>query len=169
MKSIEVISGYSEEVLQDILFLERNSFPPELVYPDAKDYYKASLENARNICLFLREEKKRIGYLMAMPHNDAVNELKDDDPEMIENTCQYYIETLQILPAHRGGFGLLIMIRGLKRELMRMGIRRISFHARKVTKLGTTIQNIFPLVTTLRTVDNWLGSTESVDYFEVQF
>jgi hypothetical protein len=49
----------------------------------------------------LSDNEKNVGFLFAIPHNDAVVELKDHDPLMKKDSGAYYIKNVAILPAHR--------------------------------------------------------------------
>jgi hypothetical protein len=65
------------------------------------------LMNQKNICIVLRDGEKRVGFLLAIPHNDAVGELKGDDEFMEQDPKTYHIENVAILPGYRGEKGFV--------------------------------------------------------------
>lgn len=170
MQTAEVLRVFSNEILSDVLLIERNSFPKKWEYEDAEEYYENMLKNKNNINIFLNDNGKRVGYLLAIPHNDAVKELKNDDPELKEDPMKYYIETIAILPELRGKKGLPKMLEKLIDECKYRGINKISMHARVNNRLSEIIQNKFS-VTGIRRINKWkyYNFEEPADYIEVTF
>ena len=95
----------ADVIIDDLLNIETQSFPSKWIYDDVEDYYKKNIANRLNIFVTLRYNCKMIGYLLAIPHNEAVKELKDDDPLLVDIPGCFYIESAAILPEHRGGTG----------------------------------------------------------------
>jgi ribosomal protein S18 acetylase RimI-like enzyme len=169
MQTAGTLKRFDPDALRDILYIRRNSFPSEWTYDDAEAYYRAMLMSEANIHIFLRDDGNRIGYLLAIPHNDAVAELKRDDPGMEEDSKRYYIETVAILPEFRGQGGFSKMLRKLTGELgPKAG--KISLHAR-ITNGFSKIMQQKGSVTKIRRIEQWkyYRYEEPADYLEVEF
>jgi hypothetical protein len=123
MLKAEAVQGSDEKIAKDIVLINRHSYPKGWEYPGAKEYYRQMLMNQKNICIMLRDDEKRVGFLLAIPHNDAVGELKGDDEFMEQDPKTYYIENVAILPGYRGEKGFSQMLEVLRQELR----RRVAF------------------------------------------
>jgi ribosomal protein S18 acetylase RimI-like enzyme len=167
MLSVEVLHEYSEDTLNDVLHIERASFPSEWQFEDTKADYKEKLMDEDNISVFLKSNGEKIGYLLAILHNKAVESLKDADPEIKEDSKRFYIYTVGIVPQyrHRGGFSE--MLRAFIEESNKRGISQVSLHARVENGLSKTIQRKLK-VTLIRRIDAWryYGYQEPTDYIE---
>jgi ribosomal protein S18 acetylase RimI-like enzyme len=123
MLSAEVFHGYDEDALNNVLLIEKDSFPSEWQFEDTEADYKEKLTDEDNINIYLKNNGERVGYLLAIPHNKAVDVLKDADPGMKEDSKRFYIYTLSIVPQyrHRGGelppVVVPLEIRGFDRSL----------------------------------------------------
>jgi hypothetical protein len=89
MLKAEAVEGPDEKIASDIVLINRYSYPEGWEYPGAKEYYRQMLMNQKNICIMLIDDEKRVGFLLAIPHNDAVGELKDDDEFMEQGPKTY--------------------------------------------------------------------------------
>jgi len=163
----DVVHGFDEPLVKDIVLINRDSFPSEWEYSDAEEYYKEKLKNADNIHIILSEKDERVGYLLAIPHNEAVQELHADDLLMKEDPFRYYIETVCILPLFRGQKGFSVILKVLSDELKRRGIANLSMHARVSNHFSKIIQKKMK-ITQIRTVERWkyYNYGESADYIE---
>ncbi|MBF0515518.1 MAG: GNAT family N-acetyltransferase [Nitrospirae bacterium] len=170
MQTVEVVNEFNKEILRDILFIHRNAFSPEWVYIDDEVYYRMKLRDKNSINILLNEDELRIGHLLAIPHNDVLEELKEDDTEMKEDSMSYYIETVAILPDFRGRKGFSQMLEHLIHELKMRGIHKLSLHARVLNNLSTIIQNKLR-ITEIRRIDKWKyhDYKEPTDYIEAVF
>lgn len=168
MFETEVVQGLEENILKEIILVNRASFPPGWVYSDAEKYYRSMLSKKDSIHIILKYKGKTIGYLLAIPHNDAVIELKNGDPKMKKDPMKYYIETTGILPEYRGKRGFSKMLKRLIDECKKRGITKISLHARVKTGLSTIMQKKFK-VTEVRRIERWqfYNFEEPTDYIEV--
>lgn len=170
MLSTECVHGFNEETLKDVLRIERESFPSEWQFEDTEADYKEKLMNEDNISVFIKNNGERIGYLLAIPHNKAVDVLKDADPEMKKDSKRFYIYTIGIILQyrHRGGFSE--MLRTFIDESNKRGICQVSLHARVDNGLSKAIQRKLK-VTLLRRIDAWryYGYLEPTDYIEASF
>jgi len=167
----EAADGFSPELLDSILKIEENSFPPEWEYDDAQEYYTDFLNNKNNIVIVLRNNGKFIGHILAKPHDDAYVELKDDDPLMKEDADRYYIETMAILPEYRGGYGYLDLTKKIIEEAKRRGKNKFSMHIRKSNGLSGSFQKLFGQdVTEFRNIEKWKWANgEPYDYIEAVY
>lgn len=168
MQTTEILNTFDMTALEDILIIDRYSYPIEWAYPDAEDYYGEMLLKEENIHIFLKDNGNRIGYLLAIPHNDAVKELKIDDPQMKKDSKRYYIETVAILPEFRGRKGFSEILKTLLEQPKIKG-NNISLHARVENGFSTIIQKKLN-VTKIRRIDKWkyYNYAEPTDYIEAK-
>lgn len=167
MFKTEVVQGLEENILNEIILVNRASFPPGWVYSDAGKYYRSMLSKKDSIHIILKYKGKTIGYLLAIPHNGAVAELKNVDPKMEKDPMKYYIETTGILPEYRGKKGFSEMLERLIDECKKRGITKISLHARVTNGLSAIMQRKFK-VTEVRRIEQWryYNFEEPTDYIE---
>jgi ribosomal protein S18 acetylase RimI-like enzyme len=165
---IEVIHGFDPAVLRDILEINKRSFPLEWAYEDEEQYYSKMLTDARNIHLLLNYNSKRVGYLLGIPHNEALEELRNDDPGMGTNPQAYYIETVAILPEYQGKKGFSVLFKKLMEECKGKGITTVTMHARVSNGFSEKLQKKFKPIA-IRHISNWpyYNSSEPTDYIEV--
>ena len=102
----------------------------------------------------LSDNEEKVGFLFAIPHNDAVEELKEHDPLMEKDSGTHYIENVAVLPAHRKkrAFGKMLM--ALREELRKRGIFKISLHARVLNGLSRNIQENMKILE-IRRINPW--------------
>lgn len=164
----DIIKAFDPGVLQSILHILRNAFPEAWIYNDAEEYYGRMLRSPKSINILLKDSGKDVGFLLAIPQNDAVEELKHDDPEMREDSATYYIETVGILPEFRGEKGLSAILEKLVDECKRKGMNKISLHARVSNHLSEIIQNKYRTAG-LRRIREWAyyNFEEPTEYIEI--
>jgi len=164
---VEKIHSFESKILRDILFIEHNCFPKEWIYDDAGEYYKKMLENKNNINILLKDQGKSLGYLLAIPHNEAVSELKNDDPGLKEDSMRYYIDTVGILSEFREKGYFSIMFECLASECKKRGINKISMHARVNNKFSSKMQKKLR-ITEIRRIEHWryYNFEEPTDYID---
>ncbi|MDD5491489.1 MAG: GNAT family N-acetyltransferase [bacterium] len=167
MLKTEIVNIYVEDIVNDIAAINQGSFPPGWKYGEDKAYYRKMLKSGKNVIVLLKNNGKNIGFLLAIPHNEAVTELKDDDRLMTKDPARYYIETIAILPEYRGKNGFSVIIKALGQELSRRGFYNISLHARVANNFSNIVQKKVR-VTKIRRVDKWkyCNNEEPVDYIE---
>lgn len=167
MQTTEVVNGYDPKHLAAILEIDRNSFDEQ--YEDAEEYYHEALENPENINVFLKEGEKNVGYILAIPHNVALEDLNKVDPEMKADSKRFYVETIEILPDYRKGRGFLKMILTLIDEAGKRGVDNFSMHARVENGLSNVVQKYFrKMIRKVRRIENWpyYYNGEPTDYIE---
>ncbi len=164
----EIVSTFHQEILRDILLIKRGSFPEAWLYPDAEAYYGRMLRLPKNINILLKDADKNVGFLLAIPQNDAVRELINDDPEMEEDPSACYIETVGILPAYQKKKGLAALMEALITECRKRGLTKISLHARVNNHVNEIMQKKYGAVV-LRRIARWAycNDEEPVDYLEM--
>jgi len=169
VQSIEVIHDCSEEIFQDVYAVLKKTAEEEGFDVGDEKYIKEKLENQENINIFLREGGKAIGYLCAVPHNSAYEELVEDDPLMEKNSERYYVNTIEIVSEYRKGRGFLKMMHKMFDEAEeRFNINKFSFHCRTENGLSRVIQKVFKgMITEVRPIDKWkYVNDEPYEYLE---
>jgi len=161
MLQVEILNDVNENFINDITDIDRKSIPLSWECLDFKEYFC----NEKNQGFILKDSGKMVGYLLAGPHNDAKDRLKDDDPEMLEDESRYYIESVAIHPSYRGIKGFNMLKGMLFKALNKQGICKISMHASN--KLSGIMRKLVK-VTQKRTIDRWpyYNKEESTDYIE---
>jgi len=167
MLKAEVINQFDKNIVKEIVSINRAAFPQGWGAPDAERYYGDMLRYEKSIHIILNDDCKKAGYLLAIPQNNAFEELKNDDPRMEKGAGTYYIETLGIIPESRGKKGLSMMLEKLAGECRKREINKISLHARVSNKLGEIIQKKFKTIK-IRRIEKWryYNFEEPTDYIE---
>ncbi len=150
-RTVDVIT---DTILRDVIEVSRTSYPSGWGCSDPAEYYNRKLRDKSSVLIVLDDAGKNVGLLVAIPQNEAVEELKAEDPEIKEDPSGYYIENIAILPSYRGKKGLLKMLSVLKVEMKNKGISKISLHARISNNLNTAIRKNFKVIDA-RTIENW--------------
>ncbi len=168
MMQTDIIKAFDPAVLQAILQILRNSFPETWIYDDAEEYYGRMLRSTKSINILLKDSGKNVGFLLAIPQNDAVEEIKENDPEMRVDSATYYIETVGILPEFRGEKGFSVLLEKIIEECKKRGINKISLHARVSNHLSEIIQKKYRTAG-LRRIRKWAyyNFEEPTDYMEI--
>ena len=167
----EVVRDFSQEALKNVLAIEKDSFPPEWEYADAEEYYSKFLKNKNNIAIILKDGLKIIGHILARPHDEALTDLKEDDPLMKPDGKRYYIETMAILSEYRGGYGYLDLTEAVIEEVKKRGANKFSMHIRRANGLSKSFQKFFGQdVTEIRFIEKWKWANgEPYDYIEAAY
>lgn len=134
------IRGPDELMVKKILELE-SLFPVKIQH--SKEKLTLLFENPANMHVILKKGEVAIGYLLATPHNDAVEELKGDDAEIDLDDCCYYLDQIAVIPEEREGLKFLLLVDALIEKLQQQGIRRISSHILATEKLHILIARKF--------------------------
>lgn len=165
---VELIGGFSEDVLDDILMLEKKCFPLEWQYDDANEYYKKILEDTENINIFLKEESETVGYVLARFHDKEISELLEFDPGLNSEKDVFYIETIQIIPEKKGKGGGRKLLLAVCEEAKKRGISKFSIHARKINGLNNMIKKLFDgKINKVREIEKWEPACgEPYEYIE---
>lgn len=157
-------------LLENICHIEEKSFNKTWLYDDYIKYYESIIADKNNILITLYFNNMIIGYLLAIKHNEAVDDLKNYDPYIKEDLFnnKYYVESIAILPEYRGMKGLYILLDELVIKCKELGISKLSMHARVNNMLSSKIQELFN-VDDVRNIANWkyYNYEEPTDYIEV--
>ncbi len=167
MLTAEIVKNFDEDTVREIVLINRNSFPSHWAAADAEMYYGKMLRDEKNIHILLKDNQKNSGYMLAIPQSVAVGELKNDDPAVKDDTSEYYIETVGILPGSRGKRGLSLMLEKLAEKCRLRGIKKIALHARVSNNLSKIIQKKFKIAG-IRRIEKWryYNFEEPTDYIE---
>lgn len=175
MYKLEIVHDYSDTALHDILIPGRETHPASWQYPNAEDYYGEQLRNKNTIHILLRRDGVPIGYLLAIPHNEAVEdeELRQADLALTNDSERLYIETIEISSQYTqsliGGKLCLMMLRALHEEAGKRGVVKFSMHVRMTTGLNVVLRKIYgDGLTLFRTIENWpfYNFEEPTEYIE---
>jgi ribosomal protein S18 acetylase RimI-like enzyme len=170
MLKADVVYNIDDAIIRDTISISRDSYPEGWACGSPEEYYGQMLTKQHNIHIMLSDNDKKAGFLFAIPHNDAVVELKDHDLLMKEDSGAYYIENVAILPAYRrkGAFGK--MIAALREELRKRDIFRISLHARVHNSLSKNIQKNMKMIE-IRRLNAWrfYAYEEPTDYIVAEW
>lgn len=150
-RKIDVVT---DTIIRDAIEISRSSYPPGWGCSDPTEYYNQKLRKEDCVLVILHEAQKSVGFLVAIPQNQAVEELKAEDPEMKEDRSGYYIENIAILPSYRGKNGLRKMFSALKDALKKKDVSRISLHARISNDLNRAVRKNFTVIDA-RIIQNW--------------
>jgi len=172
-EQVAEIIEHTEENVAHILRIEGESFEGKfLCEGDEQEFFEKILADSRNISIFLKDGNDVVGVLIARPHNDAYEELKDDDIRMKPHEEErFYIETMGVLPAYRGKFGHLKMIYKVIEEAQKRGVRNFSMHMRKENGLSYAMQRLFgKKLSHIREIESWKWvNNEPYHYVEGTF
>lgn len=136
----EVIRTFKDEYLKTIMKLEP-LFPIKI--QDREEKIRENLKTAANINVFLKKDEQVVGWILATPHNDAVNELRNDDTGMKEDPARYYIDKLAVIPEHRQGLIFVHLIYAMFEEANRRGFHKFSTHVLCGNGLNKVIMKLF--------------------------
>jgi ribosomal protein S18 acetylase RimI-like enzyme len=170
MLKIEVVRSIDDTIVKDAVSISRDSYPPGWSCGDSEECYGQMLRKQYTIHIMLRDNEKNVGFLFAVPHNDAVVELKNDDQLMKEDSGAYYVENGAILPAYQKKGALGKMLAVLREELRKRGVFRITMHARVLNGLSRNIQENMKIAE-IRRISAWkyYGYEEPTDYIVAEW
>lgn len=123
--NFEVMQHVSEDDFQAILSLE--SLFPEKIRDD-KLRVRENFNNSRNIKIIMRENDSIVGYALAIPHNDALADLIEDDPLMEPDDYRYYIDKIAVISRLRKGTLFLRFVDAIFEEARKRDILNVSSH-----------------------------------------
>jgi ribosomal protein S18 acetylase RimI-like enzyme len=170
MYSIEVVHHADDAFIRDLLKMRSETFPKGWEYADAEKYYREMIEDIQNINIVTKEKDKILGYMLAIPHNKVVDELKEDDPLMKEDPKRLYIETMEIHPYVQKTGLFIKMVDEFFQEAGKRGFKKFSMHVRVDNGVSSMIQRCF-LVTEIHRIENWpyYNHQEPTDYILVTY
>ena len=163
---VELVGFGDDNLVKEILELEKRCFPKEWHYDDG--YYSEALSIEENINLLLKEEGEIVGYLLAVPLVRVFDVLQKEDPALEKKPDFYYLDTIEIIPESRGRGGAKQLVLAMCKELNNRGVFKFSLHARTVNGLNTIIKKMYPDgIISSREIKSWLfGGNEKYEYIE---
>ena len=170
MLKADVVYNIDNTIVKDTISISRDSYPEGWACSNPEEYYNQMLTKRHNVHIMLTDNEKNVGFLFAIPHNDAVVELKDHDPLMKDDSGAYYIENVAVLPAYQKKGALGKMLAVLKEELRKRDIFRISLHARVHNGLSRNIQQNMKIIE-IRRINAWrfYAYEEPTDYIVAEW
>jgi hypothetical protein len=178
MYAVERLVGTSPQALEELLAVYRAGLPASWHYADAASYYAGQLQNPRAIHLLLRRAAEPVGYLLAIPHDEAIAEaeLRGADPERTADPERLYVETMEIVPecarTLTGGRLCLLLLDTLGKVAGQRGLNRFSMHARVSSGLSRAVRRIYgDMVTCTRRIESWpfYNGEEPTEYIELTY
>jgi hypothetical protein len=134
------------------------------------EYYTQHFTNARNIhVVYYDKEGVIAGYIMAMPHADAVKEYAEEDPEMQSSIeAMFYVDHLNVDESAPGKSLWLRLFLEMTRGANRRNVYTFSMHCRTVNGLSRVVRKKFKDgIKVVRRIDNYVDcNNEPFDYME---
>lgn len=162
--SVKQLHDFDQEILEQILTIEREVFPP--LMQSSSEEIKTIISNKQGIHLLVFNNKKIVGYLTAVPHNDEYQDLIKYDKAFVLDNKALYIDSIAIKPGHRGLGLARLVFQDLIRIAKQRGFDKISMHVRVSTGLSQRLQSL-PAVKFIRRLENWYNFGEPFDYLEI--
>lgn len=162
--SVKQLHDFNQESLEQILTIERDVFPP--LMQSSPEEIKTIISNKKGIHLLVFNNKKVVGYLSAVPHNDEYPDLIKYDKDFALDDKALYIDSIAIKPGHRGLGLARLVFQDLIRIAKQRGFDKIGMHVRVSTGLSQRLQGL-SAVKFIRRLDNWYNFGEPFDYLEI--
>lgn len=163
---IEAISGYSEEILGQVLDIERESFPEEI--QSSPENLKEILENSDGIHLLARDkDEKVVGALLSLRQSQEYEFLKDYDPDFANDENSLYVESIAIKPKSRSIEVANGLFKTLVEQAKERHFKKITMHARVSNGLSDVLQKRCG-AKFFKRIENWYGFGEPFDYLEIE-
>ena len=169
----ELVSGFDEKILDSIVEIENDCFPKEWNLWESeesmREYYTEALKEKESINVVMKDADKIIGYILAIPHNEAKEALFEYDSELKADNERYYIETAGILKSYRGTIrSATSLISAVCEEAKKRGIIKFSCHARKAKRMDEGLKKLLKgMITKSRNIDKWgPAGDEPFEYLE---
>jgi predicted GNAT superfamily acetyltransferase len=155
-----------ERFIDQIEAVDKESFDENMWYD--RDTYKEILGHAGTVITTLLEGDEIIGYSLAYPIDDEIDELIENGDNNLEEYRNQpktaYSETFAIKPSHHDT-GSARSFHAERLEALRSaGYTKLILHARQTT-MSPFLQKVFRY-TPKRTVTEWFEG-ESFDFYEI--
>jgi len=163
---VDVIHGYSNEILKEILDVEKQSFPKE-IQSSAEDL-KEILENSDGIHLLAKDVAgKVVGALLSLRQSQEYEDLKKYDPDFINDETALYVESVAIKPNFRSLEVANKLLKTLIEQAEKKQYKKITMHTRVSNGLSDILQKRCGANFKKR-IENWYGFGEPFDYLEIE-
>lgn len=132
-------ADFTPEVMREVIELGMKSGTWK---DDDRDYYKEQFLNPKNINIVCRNEDGQIvGYILARPHNDVVQDYLELDYMMkASDVPMFYVDHVNINEIVFGRSLGLKLIDEMIHEAHRRGVEKFSMHCRVINGLSKIIQ-----------------------------
>lgn len=158
-----VIENISEEQFKELVQLDKTIFPGM----DVEESELRESFESEGVQVILRDEKEKIlGYLTSLPHNEAIEFLLEDDPDLVSEVASLYIESIGILPEHRSLKNILAMWQIFQSKAKEKGYKKVTGHFRVSQGLSDVVQKRLG-ADFFRRMENWSDFGEPFDYLEL--
>ena len=162
--SVETKRKFTEEELRQIYQVEILAFPKTM--QESPDSLREILANPLGIHIVLKKREEIIGYLTALPYNEALEYLGPHDPRLRPDSSALYLESIAVVPQERQSGNFSRLFRQLVYEAQNywyQEYQKIVTHAR--VKILSPIMGKYG-ARRLYTVQNWYGFGEPFDFVE---
>jgi len=157
-----VLENMSEEDVQGIIAIDREIFPTMPV--EEEEIRETLLSKGVQVVLKTRNGNLA-GYIISLPHDEALEMLADIDTELVEVENGLYIESIGILPECRSTKNLSELWGAFSTRAREKGFKTITAHVRVSEGLSSVFQKRMGAVKH-RTIENWADFDEPFDYLE---
>jgi len=135
------------------------------------DYYRDQFLNPRNINIaYQNESGLTTGYILAKPHNEAVQDYLVEDPAMVESSTEMFYVDIVITDLKQNHVSVgMHLINEVIRESNRRGVSRFSLHCRVINGFSKIIQHKFRKgLDFVRRIEQYVDcNNEPYDYMEI--
>jgi GNAT superfamily N-acetyltransferase len=135
------------------------------------EYFSRQLANLRNInVVYLSDSGDVLGHILARPHNEAVEDYLEEDPQMKHSDVpMYYVDHLNVDASVSGRSIGMILILAMAKEANRLNVYRFSNHCRTTNGLSAAVQRRFKDgLHVIRRIPSYVDcNNEPFDYLEV--
>jgi len=161
-------SDFTQEIVNQVISLGMRSG----TWQDSDmAYYKDQFLNPRNINIICQNENGLIiGYILAKPHNEAMQDYLVEDPAMKKSeTGMFYVDNVNVDETASGKSLGIRLINKMILESHKRGVSRFSMHCRVINGLSQKIQGIFKEgLDIVRRIQNYEDcNNEPFDYMEI--
>lgn len=172
MLKIETASSLKEELAEELAQLEKKLFvgydkQTLLCKEDFLDYVK----NPENLVLIARNETELVGYAVVIPFKDAIKDLVEHDPKIVENEApnKFYGESIVVVEDLRKKKAAIEITRKVVEELKKRGANKFAVHIRSSRgNHDDATSSFLKSRQVIRTIPNWLGIGKDFDYVEYE-
>jgi ribosomal protein S18 acetylase RimI-like enzyme len=154
--TITSVQFIDDEDFRQIMDMERELFPEALW--DCENY-EQKMEGGKITIIAYAPDGKVAGYIFAVPHGEAYDDLKEVDSRMSPMQNAIYLESIAIRSEYqgRGYFSKLV-----KKLIEEVSGRPITMHARVSNNCSVGMQKQGAVLD--HSVENWFDSGERFDY-----
>lgn len=158
------VSTLSDEEIDQLVELDNSIFPD---MPVEKSEIVESLKSKGVQVALKNPEGKVVGLLTSLPHNQAIEYLLEDDPELKEDPSALYVESIGVHEEYRTFKNIRDIWIKFSEEAVRLGYTKVTGHFRVSQGLSDVVQKKLD-GKFFRRMENWADFGEPFDYIEVE-